>query len=251
MGIHIANISKSFGKKKVIDSCSFSIESGQCFWLVGKNGAGKSTLINIISNLLPPDQGTINFDGVSYQENALGIKRQLGVVSDKSPAIPQLSGFEYLQFLGLMHEISNDECERRIKSLFSFFFDDFTESEKRINKYSFGMKKKIAICAALLHRPRYLLLDEPFSGLDPVSAAKLIEFLKAFVEMKNVLFISSHDLGYSQQIMTHIGVLHEGKLIAHSSAKELSNTSKNFEESLLSLLQFSHIQMESLSWLLA
>lgn len=129
---------------------------------MGRNGAGKTTLLNILADLIAPDSGVVNFGGLRYEDDELAIKRNLGVLLDKNPAIPQLTGWEYLQFVGLLHELQPDECLRRVKSLVEYFFDETEDAYKRIGAYSHGMTKKIGLCAALLHRPQYLILNELF-----------------------------------------------------------------------------------------
>jgi ABC-2 type transport system ATP-binding protein len=255
MSILLAKLVKKFGRTLVLQDVEFSISFGQCFWLVGNNGAGKSTLINILADLVPTDSGSFTIGGLSYENerDALVIKRNLGVLLDKNPAIPELTGCEYLQFLGIMHELGPDEAEQRIQSLVRFFFDDVSDANKRISTYSFGMKKKIGLCAALLHRPQYLLLDEPFASLDPVSGAKLVQFLQSYLTPERAILLSSHDLGYSQQIMTHLGVLDGGRLVFTGSAEEFTSSSAQIEQSILSLLQPASAltpDTEDLAWLL-
>jgi ABC-2 type transport system ATP-binding protein len=255
MSIIISSLCKSFTDKRVLQDIQLHLLIGQCFWLVGKNGAGKSTLINILADLVPADSGTVSIGGLSYENehDALTIKRNLGVLLDKNPAIPTLTGHEYLQFLSIMHTLHPQEAESRIQSLVRFFFDDISDADKRIGTYSFGMKKKIGLCAALLHRPQYLLLDEPFAGLDPVSGARLVQFLQSYLTPERAILLSSHDLGYSQQIMTHLGVLDGGRLVFTGSAEEFATSSAQMEQSILALLQpASNLSpdAEDLAWLL-
>lgn len=250
MSLSINNTNRSFGYNNVLNNISLTIKFGQCFWLVGKNGAGKSTLINILADLIAPDSGEISFGGLSYQKNEIEIKKKLGVLPDKNPAIPQLTGWEYLQFVGLLHELPPDESKRRAESLLSFFFDENEDIHKRISTYSHGMTKKIGLCAALLHRPQYLLLDEPFAGLDPVSSAKLVQFLKSYLNHDRLIFLSSHDLSYSQQVMTHIGILEGGQMQFIGSITEFAESQHTLEESILRILQPKETNFSELHWLL-
>ncbi len=245
----ISNISKHYAKKTVLNAIQCRVEASSCFWLVGRNGAGKTTLINILADLIAPDSGTVSFGGLTYEKDELAIKRNLGVLPDTNPAIPQLTGWEYLQFVGLMHELPPDECKRRAESLLAYFFDETEDAHKRIGAYSHGMTKKIGLCAALLHRPQYLILDEPFAGLDPVSSAKLVQFLQSYRTPERALFLSSHDLGYAQKIMTHIGVLEGGVLQFVGSAEEFASSKHTLEESILQILQPKESNIQELNWL--
>ncbi|MCU0424524.1 MAG: ABC transporter ATP-binding protein [Candidatus Kapabacteria bacterium] len=248
--LELSSVTKRYAHKTVLHTISCRIDAGQCFWLVGRNGAGKTTLINILADLIAPDSGVVNFGGLRYEDDELAIKRNLGVLPDKNPAIPQLTGWEYLQFVGLLHELQTDECLRRVKSLVEYFFDETDDAYKRIGTYSHGMTKKIGLCAALLHRPQYLILDEPFAGLDPVSAAKLVRFLQSYLSPERCIFLSSHDLGYAQKIMTHIGILEGGTLQFVGSAEEFASSKHTLEESILQILQPQESNIQELNWLL-
>jgi ABC-2 type transport system ATP-binding protein len=238
MSILIHNVSKFYGQHCVLDSISLTIELGQCFWLVGRNGAGKSTMINILADLIAPTNGEVSIGGKYYENpnEEVAIKRHLGVLPDKNPAVPQLSGWEYLQFVGLLHDLATADIKERSESLLSYFFDDPDEPYSRISGYSVGMLKKIGLCAALLHRPTYLLLDEPFSGLDPVMNTKVVQLLQSYLTPERAILLSSHDLGYTKKVITHIGILDGARLHFAGTIEAFQATSASMEESVLSVL---------------
>ncbi len=251
MSIVVDNVSKRFGDKLVLQDLNFSVKTGTCFCLLGRNGAGKSTLINILADLLRPDTGMISLGGYSYDGNELAIKRTLGVLPDVNPAIPEFTGLEYLRFVGALHKISREEATKRAKSLAAYF----TESEdilyKRIQTYSRGMKQMIALSAALLHQPTYLLLDEPFAGLDPVASAQLVELIRTYRTNDVAILLSSHDLAYVEQVATHVGVLDEAKLrFVGTYDAFTAQAQSRLEKPLLEVLQPPSADKRELGWLL-
>ncbi len=250
MSIILNRISKQFGNNTILNDISFTIGLGQCFWLVGRNGAGKSTMINILSDMIAPSAGVVTIGGLNYGDHELAIKRNLGVLPDKNPAIPHLTGYEYLRFVALLHEIPPDETKQRTESLLSFFFESEDEPYKRISTYSHGMLKKIALCAALVHRPQYLVLDEPFAGLDPVSNARLVQFLQSYLSPDRAIFLSSHDLGYAQKVITHLGILDDARLHFVGSVEEFTSASEQMDASILAVLRPAETDVQQLDWLL-
>ncbi|MCU0426100.1 MAG: ABC transporter ATP-binding protein [Candidatus Kapabacteria bacterium] len=251
MPLSVNKIAKNFNGRQILSGVGFEIHNSQCFWLVGRNGAGKTTLINILADLVEADCGSVSFGDWTYEKEELVIKRNLGVLPDKNPAIPQLTGWEYLRFVGLLHELPSDECSRRAQSLLEYFFDETEDAHKRIGTYSHGMTKKIGLCAALLHRPRYLILDEPFAGLDPVSSAKLVRFLQSYLNEERIIFLSSHDLSYSQKVITHLGILEGGALQFVGSVEEFAASKDSIEESILRVLQPKEATLTGLEWLVS
>ena len=183
------NLCKSFDKKLILDSINLEINSSSCYALLGRNGSGKTTLINCLLNLILPDNGTISIKGMNYHENNYQIKKIIGVVAEENPLIPEFTGQQYLKFIGLLHEIPENRLKENIDSIVNFFFGDTLVLEKAISKYSTGMKKLLGLCAAVLHRPYILILDEPFSGLDIVSANKVVEFLKFYLTIERIIFV--------------------------------------------------------------
>jgi ABC-2 type transport system ATP-binding protein len=249
MMIKLNQIEKCYSVKKVLDKISLSIQTDSIYCLLGKNGAGKTTLINILSDLIAPDSGEILFDKLKYSSNELEIKRNLGVLSETNFLIEELSGYEYLTFLGKLYNLSKDSLTERINSLANYFFDDPNDINKTISKYSAGMKKKLMFCAAVLHTPDILLLDEPFSGLDPVAANLLVEFLNKYRNDKRIIFLSSHNLNYIELVATHIGILDEGKIIFNDTFNSfVENGRKKINESLLSKIEKTHSKINEVEW---
>ena len=250
MKISIDSISKSYKDQKVLDQISLSIEPGTNFCLLGKNGAGKTTLINCMLDLVKFDEGAITFNDKSIEKYATEIKMSMGVMSEDNPLVDQLTGYGYLRFVGALYKVSGSELEQRIESLTKFFFGDMEVLKKRISSYSTGMKKKLGVIAAVLHKPDLLLLDEPFSGLDPVAAKVLIEFINNYQNGERVVFLSSHDLAYVEKVATRLGVLNDKQIVYENSLAEFTaNGKEELDDALIRLLQPENTDLSELSWI--
>ena len=250
MKISIDSISKSYKDQKVLDQISLSIEPGTNFCLLGKNGAGKTTLINCMLDLVKFDEGAITFNDKSIEKHATEIKMSMGVMSEDNPLVDQLTGYGYLRFVGALYKVSGSELEQRIESLTKFFFGDMEVLKKRISSYSTGMKKKLGVIAAVLHKPDLLLLDEPFSGLDPVAAKVLIEFINNYQNGERVVFLSSHDLAYVEKVATRLGVLNDKQIVYENSLAEFTaNGKEELDDALIRLLQPENTDLSELSWI--
>jgi ABC-2 type transport system ATP-binding protein len=248
--IEIKNLTKVFGKNKVLDNISLKIERGQVYSLLGKNGAGKTTLINLMVDLMQPDSGIILISGNEHNKLTKSDKKNIGVVGEDLALIEELSGFEYLNFIGKIYEISNNSLTKRIDDLFNYFFEDDRDLKKNISKFSTGMKKKIAFCAAVLHTPNVLILDEPFSGLDPLVANQMIAFLQLYKKNDRTIFISSHDLNYVKKITTHIGVLNNNQMQFDSTLQNFTeNGARSLDKALLKFLKPNETELTKIDWI--
>ncbi|MEJ5352705.1 MAG: ABC transporter ATP-binding protein [Melioribacteraceae bacterium] len=247
--IVISKVSKNYSVKKVLDNINITVPQNSIYCLLGKNGAGKTTLINIMSDFIKPDAGEIFFDNMNYNANELEIKRNMGVLSEANYLIEELTGYEYLTFVGKLYGIPKKELKNRIESLAVYFFESVEEIKKVITHFSTGMKKKLMFCSAVIHKPRFLLLDEPFEGLDPVASNLLIEFLNRYKINSRVIFLSSHNLDYIEKVATHIAVLDNSKIIFDGTLSLfLDNGTKNIDESLLSKLNDYKPRIKEVEW---
>ncbi len=247
--IRINQISKSYSMREVLNSISITIHSNSNYCLLGKNGAGKTTLINIMSDLLKPDSGEILFDDNKYSTHEIEIKRNTGLLSEANYLMEELSGYEYLTFVGKLYQIPKEVLHKRIESLINYFFDDSNEIKRSISAYSTGMKKKLKFCSAVMHKPNILLLDEPFAGLDPVAANLMVDFLNKYRNENRIMFLSSHDLNYIEKVATHIGVLEGGKIVFDGTLISfLENGTKNIDASLLEKLNVMPSKITEVEW---
>lgn len=249
MNIYVKQIEKKFDKKIVLNKISLVINSNSIYCLLGTNGAGKTTLINILSDLIEANSGEIQFDNLNYKYAELEIKRNIGLLSEASSLMEELSGFEYLTFVGKLYKLSKEKINERIDGLVSYFFDDLDDIKKLISNYSTGMKKKLMFCASIIHKPNILILDEPFSGLDPVAANLLVVFLNKYLNRNRIIFLSSHNLNYVEKVATHIGVLANGEILFDGTLKSfLEDGAKTIDDSLLDKLSKTSAKIKDVEW---
>ena len=247
--IGIKKINKTFHKNKVLDNINIKVDKGFVYALLGKNGAGKTTLIHLIVDLIKPDSGEIKINGKEHNKLNKEDKKNIGLVGEDLALIEELSGLEYLTFVGKIYKIPKNILAKRIDDLFNYFFEDYSDLKKNISKYSTGMKKKIAFCAAVLHTPEILILDEPFSGLDPFVANQMIAFLQLYKNNERVIFISSHDLSYVEKIATHIGVLNDNQLQFDSTLQEFTEYGESsLDKALLKILKPNETDLAKIDW---
>jgi len=219
--------------KPAVDSLSLSIEGGEIFGFLGPNGAGKSTTIRMIVSLLAPDSGTIAFDGVESTAS-LAYKRMIGYCADEPTFYEKMTGREHLTFIADIHRIEAGERRERIQALGKrlLLVDELDDT---ISSYSHGMKQKLSIIAALLPRPRLLVLDEPMVGLDPKASFNLKSLLKEYARSGNTVFFSTHVLEVAEQLCTKLGIIAEGKLLYSGSFEALRLQNGSADLSLESL----------------
>jgi len=249
--IIIENICKSFGDNTVLENITLTIEHGSCYCLLGRNGIGKSTLLNIINDLIKPDKGNVIINNLNYKENTISIKKNIGVLAENLPLINEISGWQYLNFVGMLYNIPKVDLKSRTHSLINYFFEDNSLLERKINTFSTGMKMKLALCSALLHKPKILILDEPFNGWDPIGVNQLISFLNSFLDEDKIILMSSHNLLHIDKIATHIGVLDKRSLVYSSTLDNFKlNGNSKIEDSLLRILNVEEKDKSGLGWIL-
>ncbi len=247
--IQIADLTKNYGRFNIIDGLDMTIDMGQVYGLLGKNGAGKTTLINLILDLIEKDKGSIHIFGSDHRRLDKSAKSRIGVVGEDLALIEEISGYEFLAFVGKIYKIPSETLKKRINDLFSYFFEDPADLKKNISRYSTGMKKKIAFCAAVIHTPDLLILDEPFSGLDPFVANQMVTFLKKYHRADRAILILSHDLSYVEKVSTHIGVLDNHRLVFNSTIGNFTENGANeLDDALLGLLKPNESEIEKIDW---
>jgi len=223
--LKVVNLHKSFGSTKAVDGISFQVDKGEVFGLLGPNGAGKSTAISMISTLMAPEEGEIIFDGSNIIADPKAIRQRLGVVPQDIALYPTLSGYENLAFWGSMYGLKGAELKKRVNEV-SEIIGLNGRLKDRVDKYSGGMKRRINIGAALLHRPELLIMDEPTVGIDPQSRNHILDTVLELNRQGMTIIYTSHYMEEVEYLCSRICIMDQGRLIASGTKEELVGLTK-------------------------
>lgn len=230
--LEIKHYSKSYsGGKKAADDVSITVESGDIYGFIGHNGAGKSTTIRAVVGVLDFSEGEIFIDGHSVKDEPMECKRVTAYIPDNPDLYENLTGIQYLNFIADVFGIGAAEREESIKKYADIF--EITDAlGDLISSYSHGMKQKVAIISALIHKPKLLVLDEPFVGLDPKATFTLKEIMRKMCDEGTAVFFSTHVLDVAEKLCNKIAIIKQGKIIASGSMEELTG-GHSLEETFL------------------
>ncbi len=219
--LEIKSFSKTYkGNKKAVDNLNLSIESGDIYGFIGHNGAGKSTTIKSIVGVLDYEEGDILIDGHSVKEEAVICKKMIAYIPDNPDLYEHLTGIQYLNFVSDIFQVSRKDREESI-SKYADMFEITAALGDSISSYSHGMKQKLAIISALVHKPRLMVLDEPFVGLDPKASLTLKNIMKEMCDDGYAIFFSTHVLDVAEKLCNKIAIINHGKLVAAGNTEEL------------------------------
>jgi ABC-2 type transport system ATP-binding protein len=250
--IAVEGLSKVFRNKTAVDGISFRVQNGRFFGFLGPNGAGKSTTIKMLTGLLRPSAGRVLIEGIPLEQDLLAVKRLIGVLPEELFLYERLTGEEYLHFAGRMYGLSRAETRARADELLAFL--SLAEDRGRlIIDYSQGMRKKIALAAALIHSPRVLFLDEPLNGIDPISARVVTDLLRRLAAKGVTLFFTTHVLDVVERLCDEVAVIDRGRLIAQGSLDEIRQKREvaadaTLEDVFLKLVD-ADVTRRDLSWI--
>ena len=221
--LKIINFSKTYGnnKKKAVDNLNLEIKEGEIFGFIGHNGAGKTTTIKAISGIDEIIEGDIIIDGLSIKKYPIECKQKMAYIPDNPDLYSSLTGIGYLNFIADIYGVSKEKREKSIKD-YATEFEILNNLGDLISTYSHGMKQKLALISALIHKPKLLILDEPFVGLDPKASFTLKEKMKELCKEGTSIFFSSHVLEVVEKLCDRIGIIRNGKLIACGSVSEVT-----------------------------
>ncbi len=245
--IRVRELRKIYGSKAAVDGVSFDVPRGCFFGFLGPNGAGKTTTIRMLMGLAPPTSGAIELLGLPMPQAAVEIKSQIGLVPDESLLFDHLTGGEFIEFVGRMYGLQRSAARDRGRELLALFELD-QHPRKLIHEYSKGMRKRVAMAAALIHRPKLFLMDEPFEGVDAVGARLMKEILLEQVSRGATIFLTSHVLEVVERLCTRVAIIAEGRLVADSDMAALRASSETLEDVFVRLVGAER-PAESLGWL--
>jgi ABC-2 type transport system ATP-binding protein len=211
---------RQFGEFTAVDRVDLRVGRGQFFGFLGPNGAGKSTTIKMLTGLLAPSAGSVRVLGFDVAAEPLEVKRRIGVMPEDLNLFERLTGAEMLAFTGRMYGLGREDTAARSRELLELMELD-SEPRRLVVEYSHGMKKKLSLACALLHRPEVLFLDEPFEGVDAVASRTLKDLLSRLTARGLTVFLTSHVLEIVERLCTDIAIISGGRLVAAGPLAEL------------------------------
>jgi ABC-2 type transport system ATP-binding protein len=251
LAIETRALRKVFGDLAAVDGIDLAVPRGSLYGFLGPNGAGKSTTIKCLTGLLHPTSGRSTILGIDLLADPVAIKRKVGVVPEDLALFERLTGHETLSFVGQVHGLDARTQRGRAEELLALM--DLTRAAgDLVADYSHGMRKKLALAAALLPAPRVLFLDEPFEGIDAVTSRDIKGLLARFVKGGGTVFLTSHILEIVDRMCDHVGVIHRGRLVAQgpiAALRAASGVGKTLEEIFLELVGAEKGRDPILDWL--
>jgi ABC-2 type transport system ATP-binding protein len=218
--IRLSALTKRYGKFTAVDGIDLEVPRGELFGLLGPNGAGKTTSIRMIAGILRPTSGTVTIGGMDIQARPLEAKARLGYIPDRPFVYDKLTGGEFLRFAAALYGLQGAAVERRIDELMAVFELAAWKGELT-ETYSHGMRQKLIIAGALVHRPEVIVVDEPMVGLDPKSARLLKDLFRQFVSRGGTVLMSTHTMEIAEVMCDRIAILYQGKIAAQGTMAEL------------------------------
>ena len=218
--IEIAALQKTYGTFTAVNSISLTVNPGEIFAFLGVNGAGKTTTIRMLAGILKPSSGLIRIGGFDLANAPLEAKRITGYIPDRPYIYSKLTAREFLCFIADLYGVERKEAAMRLNTL----LEEYTLSawaDELVENFSHGMKQRLATCAALIHQPRVLIVDEPMVGLDPHGARHLKERFRHYASIGMSVFLSTHSLNVAEEVADRLAIIHRGSIIAQGTLAEI------------------------------
>ena len=218
--IELRGIVKTYGTHTALHGLDLTVPTGEIFGFIGPNGAGKTTTIKIIGGIMAPTAGTVKIAGIDMARDPVAAKHCIGFIPDRPYLYEKLTGLEFMQFTADVYGVAQTVFREKAEALLKMFaLVDW--GEELIESYSHGMKQRLIMCAALLHEPQVLVVDEPMVGLDPVAIRMVKNLFRELAARGVTVFMSTHTLAVAEDICDRIGIIHRGRLIAQGRLEDL------------------------------
>lgn len=245
--IKLINLTKLYRGLRAVDNLNLEVKKGIVFGFLGPNGAGKTTTIKMMAGVLKPTEGQVIINGIDISKEPSEAKRCIGFIPDQPFLYEKLTGLEFLQFVAGLYNLNHSQSlNGHIMKLLELF-ELIHWSEELIESFSHGMKQRLAMCAALLHEPEAIIVDEPMVGLDPKAARLVKDIFKDQADKGRTVFMSTHSLEVAQEVCQEIAIIQAGKIIATGTAEDLerqAGVGGNLEKIFLKLTEGKKIAHE-------
>ena len=222
--IELKGLTKKYGSFTAVDSIDLSVPDGQLFGFLGPNGAGKTTTLRMIAGILQPTAGSIHLAGIDLSVDPLAAKSKLGFIPDRPFIYEKLTGAEFLRFVAGLYGQDGEKVEHRGRELMALFDLD-AWADELVESYSHGMRQKLIISSAFIHRPEVIVVDEPMVGLDPKAARILKDLFREYVRRGHTIMMSTHTLEVAEALCDRIAIIQHGKIRAVGTIQDLRSES--------------------------
>jgi ABC-2 type transport system ATP-binding protein len=229
--IEITNVTKNFGNFRAVNDITLSVRPGEIFGFLGVNGAGKTTTLKMLAGILKPSAGQIRIGEFDINEQPEQAKAITGYIPDRPHLYGKLTGREFLYFVSELYRISLTDSNERI----DFLLHEYRLNEwqdELIESYSHGMKQRLATCAALLHRPKVLIVDEPMVGLDPHGAKLLKDSFRQYAKNGMSILLSTHSLNVAEEVSDRLAIIHRGTIVNIGTLEDIKRQAGTFDQDL-------------------
>ena len=218
--IRLTNLTKRYGSFTAVDGIDLEVPSGELFGFLGPNGAGKTTSLRMIAGILRPSAGKVEIGGIDVSEDPVAAKSKLGFIPDRPFIYEKLTGAEFLRFVAGLYDQAGPEVEHRARELLALFDLD-QWADELVESYSHGMRQKLIISSAFVHRPEVIVVDEPMVGLDPKAARILKDLFREYTRRGHTIMMSTHTLEVAETLCDRIAIIAGGKIRASGTMAEL------------------------------
>ncbi len=223
--LKIQSLTKTYGSKVAVDDLSLEINPGEIYGFIGPNGAGKSTTIKCCCGLLQPDNGEITIDGIDLASDPMECKRRLAYLPDNPDLYNFMTGMGYLGFVADIFSLPKDQRQSSIEHYSDLLKLSAEELASPISSYSHGMKQKLAFISAFMHKPRLIIMDEPFVGLDPIASHTVKQLMREHCDHGGAIFFSTHVLEVAEKLCDKVAIIRSGKLVMSGDTDEVVGNS--------------------------